>query len=507
MKQYTRRLGISTALAVFACTACASDAEQPRSHARMHSRDARTTPEPIEPGVERPTFCYRPADDQVRDVFCADTLPVVESLTDLQDLLDANPVKTGFEGLYPDEVPPENPFAINRGVAVTAHSTALSGHLVSPINPRAIIAGTSVLFTFQRGIQRVEIVANDRETNSFNFYLFTFKQACNAEKRGCSPGDLYTPQIERDWLSVSVRDGEELKNTPSDCRQCHQRAREEPTLLMRELESPWTHFMFPVGIGSPIPGVTSSHLMQDYVDAKGDEPYAGFAVDTLSPLSAFTLQTMVARRQPLLFDAPTIENERHPYGPDGYAVDVHPSPTWDAGYEAFKRGEQLALPYIEQRATDPQKQADLTLAYQRYRAGELSADELPDLGDIFPDDPYVRAKIGLQTEPDAEPVDALIQACGSCHNDVLDQTISRARFNVNLARLDRSELAVAIDRLGLPRTAAGAMPPPEARQLDSDVRERLVKYLKRKERPEEDDARLAHAAAMGMSGGAGPDRR
>jgi hypothetical protein len=38
-------------------------------------------------------------------------------------------------------------------------------------------------------------------------------------------------------------------------------------------------------------------------------------------------------------------------------------------------------------------------AYRRYRQGELSDDELPDLSDIFPDDPKVRARIGLQTVP------------------------------------------------------------------------------------------------------------
>ena len=98
----------------------------------------------------------------------------------------------------------------------------------------------------------------------------------------------------------------------------------------------------------------------------------------------------------------------------------------------------------------PTSRRTLTDAYRRYRAGELAADELPDLADIFPDDPLVRAQIGLQTEPDATPADALIQACGSCHNDVLDQTISRARFNIDLARLDRAAIERAIERIELP---------------------------------------------------------
>jgi hypothetical protein len=48
--------------------------------------------------------------------------------------------------------------------------------------------------------------------------------------------------------------------------------------------------------------------------------------------------------------------------------------------------------------------------------------------------------LGSQTEPDATPSEAPVQICGSCHNDVLDQTISRARFNIDLKRIRRDEL-------------------------------------------------------------------
>jgi mono/diheme cytochrome c family protein len=337
----------------------------------------------------------------------------------------------------------------------------------------------------------------------FNFYLLTFEQACNGSEEGCSPGDLYTPKIERDWTDIQIRDDEELKNTPLDCRQCHQRGRDTTTLLMRELRSPWTHFLFPVEATSSLPGVGGSDLMQDYLSAKGDERYGGIAVDTISPVAPFKLETIVGNQQPLLFDAPKIENERWPWGPDGYPAEPGPSPTWEAAYQSFKRGEQLALPYLEQRAIDVNKQTELARAYQRYRAGEIDADALPDLADIFPDDPQLRAQIGLQTEPDAAPEDALIQACGSCHNDVLDQSISRARFSIALSRLDRAELDIAIDRLTRPRAAPGAMPPPEARQLDENARDRLLEYLRRDVQSMDIDPRLEQAAQLGMLGGGG----
>jgi hypothetical protein len=77
--------------------------------------------------------------------------------------------------------------------------------------------------------------------------------------------------------------------------------------------------------------------------------------------------------------------------------------------------------------------------------------------------------------------------------------LSRARFNIDVARLDRAALALAIERIELPRMAAGAMPPPEARQLDDDTRERLVAYL-RGESPLPRDETLERAATLGMTG-------
>jgi hypothetical protein len=131
--------------------------------------------------------------------------------------------------------------------------------------------------------------------------------------------------------------------------------------------------------------------------------------------------------------------------------------------------------------------------------GELAASELPDLADIFPDDAQVRAEIGLQTEPNASPAQTLIQACGPCHNDALDQTLSRARFNIGLARMSRSELDLAIGRLSLPAHSDGVMPPPDVRQLDAQGRTRLIAFLRQDTRDAQDDAQLDQAAKQGMA--------
>jgi hypothetical protein len=447
--------------------------------------------------VTRPAFCARDAiADRVRDVFCTDTLPEIHSLYELQTLLRIDPPRPGE--------PPNllDPYG-SKFVIALGHSTALAGRLVSPINPRVIVLGEQVITAFQRGVQQLEIVARYADRIAYNFYLLTFEQACNASESGCGNGDLFTPRIESDWTRIEIRDDEELKNSVADCRQCHQRARPDNLLLMRELKAPWAHFFEPApqgDIGITLPGPRNSDLMLDYLQAKGDELYGSAAVQDIPPTAASVLQSVVGSDQPLLFDSRKIDDERWPYGPDGFPAEPNPSPTWENAYASFKRGEQLALPYLERRVSDAQKQAQLTAAYASYRAGDLPADELPDLSDIFPDDPYLRARMGLSVEPDAAPADALIQACGSCHNDVLDQTISRARFNIDLSRLDTSELEIAIDRIQRPTGASGSMPPRDARQLDSESRARLLEYLRDSVRARPDEPQLERAARLGMAG-------
>jgi cytochrome c553 len=486
--------------ALFACndggTLGAAPAAAPRGTAGMTA--AELPPPPA--ASARPAFCDRPGDDAVRDKFCAGSVSPIGSLRELQTLLDVEPAPADMQPNITD------PFNVKFVIAL-GHSTALSGHFVSPINPRVLVLGKETVTAFQRGVQHVELASLDRSRTdrSYIFYLVSFEQACTANAAGCSNADLFTPRLESDWTALEIHDEEELKNTTSDCRQCHRRSGDSGVLLMRELRSPWAHWFETIpttDTGLQLPGARGSDLMKDYIRAKGEESYGGAAVHAIPPTSALVLQSSVSIIQPLLFDSRAIEDERWPYGPEGYPRVPNPSPTWQNAYAAFKRGEQLALPYFDQRATDPDKQAQLTEAYAKYRAGELRADELPDLADIFPDDPYVRAQIGLQTEPGASAPEALIQACGSCHNDVLDQSISRARFNIDLSKLEPAELEIALDRLRRPTRMRGAMPPPEGRQLDPEARARLITYLEQAGRSRDSEPMLEHAAKVGMTGGA-----
>jgi mono/diheme cytochrome c family protein len=280
-------------------------------------------------------------------------------------------------------------------------------------------------------------------------------------------------------------------------------------LLMRELEAPWTHFfgsnLDPL-VGTYKYGIDGGLLTTQYQEAKGSERYGNSPADGANGFGGFTLETLVEKPQALFFDSVQIMDERFTRVVDEWPGEPTRSPTWDAAYQAFKRGEQLALPYFDAVVTDPRKLAALTSAYRSFAAGTTPAAELPDLSDIFPDDPQTRAEVGLETEPDATPAEALVQACGACHNDALDQSLSRARFNVGLSRMNRAELDVAVDRLGRSPQDPGAMPPKDTRQLTPAARARLVDYLQNGSFPEEDLAFLDHAATRGMTGGEQPPR-
>jgi hypothetical protein len=483
----------------------ASDAAASADASPLASEDVPDAGDRADSGVpqaaipeQRGALCARPADDAVRDLLCKGELPAITGLRVLAAGLKLSVLKpdTSEASAAAIEI---DPFASINTAVFLGLSTALSGQLVSPINPRAILFNPQTFLAFQRGVQKVEIATRDRNEPRFNFYLLSFKQACNERSGGCLPGDLYTLSIERDWTAISLEDDEDLKNTPSDCRLCHQRGPGPATLLMRELRAPWTHFF---GLGSGVQdydagsGAPGTDLARDYALAKGSESYAGIPAAFMSHTAGATLQLSVDNAQPIEFDAPSIEAELEAKTARG---EPRRSATWDQAFAAFKRGDQLALPHFEPRPTDPGKQAALSAAYTRYLRGEISAQALPDLADIFPDDARVRAEIGLQTEPDATPAETLIQACGPCHNDVLDQTISRARFNVALARMSRAELDLAITRIMLPVGDPAVMPPKGMRQIDPAAKQKLSDYLKQDQRPGGDDALLEGAAKVGMA--------
>jgi mono/diheme cytochrome c family protein len=418
--------------------------------------------------------CRHPGNDLVRDLFCGPTPARFTSLVELERALQLDAEHLG--GLT--------------GLAVTAHSTALGIRSVSAINPRVLLLCLEfesvelVVLGFTRGEQLVELVVRDRDDKELRFYVVSFSQACNDSARGCLPGDLLTEAVEQDWLEVTLYDETTLRNTPLDCATCHQpEGPNTPKLLrMQELETPWTHWFSKGTEGGRA-------LLDDYRAAKGDEAYAGVPgarLERATPggLSMLALYSS-APTQPNMFDSRAIEAEvRDSAAALGGAQPVDnsvpgDSTTWRAVYDQAKRGAAIAVPYHDVKVTDPDKLERMTAAYQTYRSGELAREALPDIRDVFPDDPRRLAEMGMGTEPGMDGEAVLLQACSQCHNPRLDPSLSRARFRADLVGMSRNEKDLAIERLRLPQSDPFVMPPTRLRVLTKEARERAIEALKR----------------------------
>lgn len=454
--------------------ACAAQPPEPEPQAEPYAR----WPEPLAllpHGPEQTArVCERSGDDLVRDAFCAPEPAEITSLVELREAFGLDLSSVG---------------GIN-GIAVTAHSTSLSARSVSAINPRVIVVQLEsppaelVAIAFARGEQFSEIVVRDRSDGELRFYLVGFRQACNAEDHGCTPGDLLTPAIERNWREVTLFAEPDLANTVLDCAVCHQPdGPGTPKLIrMQELETPWTHWFFRSSEGGRA-------LIADYLAARGDEPYAGMTAEQIENAHPGNLSMLAIfagiTEQPNQFDSLPIETEVQKSAAElGGAQPADnsvpgESATWRALYRRAKRGEAIAVPYHNVKVTDPDKLARMTAAYQAYRADELTRDELPDLRDVYPDDPQRLAEMGVMTEPDASGETVLLQACGQCHNDRLDQTLSRANFHADLEGMSRAAKDAAIARLELPVSDPRAMPPALLRTLTPEARRRAIEALRR----------------------------
>lgn len=424
--------------------------------------------------------CRRTADDLVHALFCSGAMTQVAGLSELQSALGV-----GSESVRSVVSAPGGDFV---GLALTGHSTGLVARSVSAINPRLIAVHFQndpfqmIAVGFARGEQFAEIVTRDRSDDSLRFYLVSFRLPCNAGAQGCTPGDLLTPAIERDWTEVSVYDETDLQNTALDCAPCHQPLGPgTPKLLrMQELNAPWTHWFWEGSEGGRA-------LFADYYAAKGDEPLAGMTarqLDETNPSTLSTLAGLANPTQPNKFDSPRIENEVRmsaaALGGDQPTDNAIPgqSATWRLAYERAQRGEAIPVPYHDVKVTDPTKLANMTAAYQAFRREELDLSLLPDVRDVFVDDPQLRAELGIGTEPGLDGAATLLEACAMCHNARLDQQLSRARFRADLQGMSRDEKDLAIDRLLLPPDDLLAMPPARLRVLSTEARRLAIETLR-----------------------------
>lgn len=457
------------------------------------------------PWGEKPTqqVCERRVDDLVHRALCGFDRPRITNLTDLLATFSLRP--NDLDGFT--------------SFSLAGHSTALSARSVSAINPRVVFvrvertdwvesrmdpgrngqegdadAGVYIngldpqsqmlLLAFVRGEQFVEIIVRDNDDDSFRFYVVGFRQACNYKRDGCTPGDLLTPAIESEWIEYTLYDETALENTVMDCAPCHQpNGPGTPKVLrMHELNSPWTHWFSNGSEGGMA-------LFADYLGAKGSEPLAELSHESIRDANPNSISIAIffsgLEAQPFEFVSDTIEAEVKASAaamggmqPMDNAVPGQ-SPTWLELYRAAQRGETITVPYHDVKVTDPKKLAAMSAAYQAYRRGDLARSALPDIRDVFPDDPERLAHMGMMTEPGLSGEGVLMEACASCHNAHLNQNLSRARFAADLTGMGREEKDRAIERLMLPPSHPLAMPPARLRMLTPEARARAIKALKK----------------------------
>ncbi len=404
------------------------------------------------------TICGRGHNNALTTALCGGS--AVTSLTDLQSAL-----KLGFGDITTNG---KNGAGGNPAFVLLGHSTSLVARSVSAINPRAVVFTTAagkkstpgfVAMGFTRGEQFVEIAAHDATTDLLSFYLVVFQQACNANPKGCTAGELVTPAIEKNWTGFTVYEDEDLKNTVVDCRQCHQPGgpSTQATLLMHELKDPWTHWFRNDNAG----GVA---LLADYHAAHGaSEDYGPVPASLVDKSDGRSLEDLVERNgfgAQNVFDSTVIEGEVKRSATNQPSLNAPPgtSATWQQLYDNAAAGNSIPVPYHDVKVTDPQKLADMSLAYQNFLAGKTQMTDLPDIRRVFlldalPDLTF-RPKAGL----DGKGV--IVQMCAQCHNDKLDASLSRARFDVTkLDTMSRAAKDLAIARMQMASTSRLRMPP------------------------------------------------
>ena len=403
-------------------------------------------------------LCARGNLDAVSKAFCATpTPPVITNLVDLQKLVGldfkAGNITNGNNG--------------NPAFVLTGHSSSLVTHFTSAINPRAIIftppitrgrVGTPkplaslVVMGFVRGEQFVELISNDPNTNNLTFFLFRFQQACNATAGGCNNDDVLTPKVEGNFTGYSLYQDTDIKNTIFDCLQCHQTGgpSSQKILRMQELQNPWGHFF-------RNNRANGQALLADFAGAHDvTEAYAGIPGAAITNSDPAQLEGLV-------------ENQGFQAQPNEFTtnkiLDLGPTATWMTLYNNSMMSKDIPPPYHENRVTDPTKLAAATTAYKTAMAGTPLT---MDIRDVFLDsaaqDMTFRPSTALVTAGNGAGI--MVQICQQCHNPSLDQTLSRAKFDVTkLATMSREEKDKAIVRLNLGETAFRRMPPPRFRGL------------------------------------------
>ena len=412
-------------------------------------------------------LCAKGYGDMISQKFCAGANPpALTSLKELQALLGL--------GVVPN---PNLDPSLNQNVrfTFTGHSTGIGLRHVTPLNPRAFLMTPPLstnapnpqyqVMAFARGEPLVELVANDPKAQTLRFFLVRFHPACESAPDGCTPADLLTPAVEAGWTGYTLYDDQTIANTTLDCMSCHQAGgpATRKILRMQELANPWAHWFY-------VERPQNLATMMDFHAAHGTEEYAGIPANLVDPSRPLSLQRLLTNNgfgtQPNAFDSLAIQTE----------LANGSSSTWASLYARAVAGTEIAPPYFGIPQTDPAKMAPMIQAYQQWRTGALAAAQLPDIRDTLLDGAL--ADMSIRPKPGLDARGILTHMCAQCHNSRLDQSLSRARFNVErLDQVPREVRDEAIRRLQLPDTDRKKMPPTRFHALSDAERDLAIAEL------------------------------
>lgn len=431
--------------------------------------------------------CGRGGRDRISAALCREPRPTVDSLEALYRVL-------GFVGEQ------------ERLVATTTHSLGLSVRTVSPANPRTVVFVNNMHYqppipydklgalAFSRGEQFVELVALDTNTYDWNFYLLAFEQACNASR--CTPEDLLTEKIERNWTQWTLYSEQDLVDTPLDCASCHLPYGKgtHKLLLMRELPDPWLHWGDFHGVEESadcsqdgpittperrVPGEGLAVLqalegasgryagvpVPELYEAKSGRNLSDFVVDSILTITEspygrdFPQGGFLFRGAPILCER--LDGESH---------------TWEQ-YRAELTELGLPVAYHGEDVLDPARRAELL----EDRAGVLRRHEQDSAFDVASSwmDRGVAEAVGLIPREQDSARQILRQMCVRCHSKSAPPGSHRARFDAgSLDRIDPDTARAIRERIRLPRTSPKLMPPLRSGELTPSAIARIESYLR-----------------------------
>ncbi|HKY36531.1 MAG TPA: hypothetical protein VJN18_11365 [Polyangiaceae bacterium] len=416
-------------------------------------------------------LCARGYGDFVARQLCDPAVAKPRSLEELYDVL---------------QLPREPPFGT---LALGASSSGLSFRTVSTLVPRlfrmTFVEGLPdpahfLVTAFARGEQQVELLAYDAAQNRIALYLLAFEQACNAER--CTPDDLLTERVERDWLGFTLYEADDLKDTPLDCLSCH--APEGPTgsrtMLMRDMPSPWFHWFTEerAYCGDDVPPL---HQLPDLHDGferahAGELRYGALDHPALRFSSGHHLQAAVTLFPDYSTGARLGSSE--PFIMPSYnVVDEWTCQGSTAAWQQYRSAVLLArgfpIPEYHLDRLDPVLGAAATQGFSAWLQTRSADDPFDVAAGLIPED--IQRAVGARPDADMTAEAMLKMMCSRCHDQHVPEGSGRSLFRFDAITSESAKRAMA--RLQLPADSPEIMPPRRSGSLSPTDIALLTQHL------------------------------